>query len=106
MNFTATILGILFIGIGLSAIFFKKYPNQNVSLEALQRKNKNTTINVKKMCIIDGTFYSICGLLFLSFGIFFKAIKQSTPLFTGSIVLLIVLLAAYYPIKNKFSIEK
>lgn len=106
MNYTSIIISIPFIVLGLSAIIFNKYPSQKVSLEALQQKNKNRAVSMKKLCKIDGAFYLLQGLIFLVLGLYYKTIQQSIPLFVGSIVLIVILLAAYYPTRNRFVFEK
>lgn len=84
MSSTNIMMGLVIIAIGIYAIVFNKYPGKERSYEnAIKRCN---TANERKVTLFDGIFCIIYGVAFITLGM----------------ILLAILLLAYYPVRILF----
>jgi len=81
---TNIIFGLVVVAIGLSALFFRRYPGQQMSYESASKKY--ITANERKISIYDGIYCLIFGVIYM--------VPGSLPL-----VFLALFLIAYYPLK-------
>ncbi|MBX4258720.1 hypothetical protein KTC96_14880 [Clostridium estertheticum] len=84
MSSTNIMLGLAIIAIGIYAIVFNKYPGKEMSYEnAIKRCN---TANERKVTLFDGIFCIIYGVAYITLGM----------------IVLAILLLAYYPVRILF----
>ena len=84
MNSSNVTIGIIVILIGIFAIAFNKYPGKTASFE--NAKKKYGSANERKIAIFDGVFCIIYGIAYMTLGL----------------LLLTILLVAYYPTRILF----
>jgi uncharacterized membrane protein len=81
MSSSNIILGLIIIAVGIYAIVFNKYPGKEISYE--NAKKKYSTVSERKVTLFDGVFCIIYGVAYASLGL----------------IVLAILLLAYYPIR-------
>lgn len=95
-----TMLGIVYIIMGIFAFFLNKYLYKKTTLEELERKYG--VIDEKRLCEFEGLYYLILGGVFTVVGIT-NYIKPISHLWDILFVLLCLFLAiAYYPLRKKY----